>query len=91
MTKKIILTLILAMVTIVLASSSTAINIENIDFNISSEFKPIDDAVGLQFQDENNNITLRILDDESRGDSISDMNQVLINIITLFTFIMKQQ
>lgn len=74
MDKRIIWALILAIVTIVIASSSTlATDIKNIDFNISSEFKPIDDAEGLQFEDEINEIRLRIFDDEPKG-SIDDMN-----------------
>ena len=50
-------------------------NIENVGFNVSSEFKKIDDAVGYQLKDNANDIRIRIMDDESRSDGISNMNE----------------
>ncbi len=52
----------------------SASNIENVGFNVSSEFKPIDDAVGLQFKDDVNQIHIRIMDEDSKSEGIDKMN-----------------
>jgi len=64
MNKKLLITLLAVSAIIFALSAVSATNLEDMNFNISSEFKPVEDAQGLQFTDESNDIRIRIFDDK---------------------------
>lgn len=64
------------MLTIFLALSCVSSkDIKDINFNVSSELTQQNDTTGLVFRDNVTDVTLRILDEESRGESIDSMKR----------------
>ena len=61
--KRILLCLIILAIVFSSCCVVSAGNLNDVKFNVSSEFKPIEDAAGLQFVDESNNIRIRIFDE----------------------------
>ena len=64
--KQLLLILTIFVSIIALTNVVSANNLYNINFNISSGFKHVDDASGLQFTDESNGVCIRILDENKK-------------------------
>ena len=62
--KRALLILLISLTIVTLVSIVSATDLDDMNFNVSSEFKPIDDVAGLQYEDKSNDIRIRIFDDE---------------------------